>query len=375
MAHVESPIIDRRQPIVSFRMTPYRTINLFRWLFLSFSFVMGMRVGAYLFDSLWIGAVAGLVIGLLVVLVDRLMKGFSLRLFSVATLGLLLGLAVTRLFFASDVLRYADEETRWVASLLLYSVFGYLGIMLAIRSSRDEFALIIPYIRFRRDALHDIPVVIDTSVLIDGRLLEVCDTGFVGTSFVVPHFVLKELQALGDSADPLKRERGRRGLELLQEARRRRDLSVTILEPALDEDHEGSVDQRLIRVARVVNTRLLTNDTGLTHLARLEGVSVLNLNELAHAMRAIVATGEQLEITLVKPGRDPHQAVGYLQDGSMVVVNNARALLGQRVEVSIGNAIQTGAGKMFFGELVRPALSPKIAGTAEMQETPETVAP
>jgi len=353
-------------------MTPHRTINLFRWLFLSFSFVMGMRVGMYLFESLWVGAVAGLVIGLLVVLVDRLLKGFSLRIFSVATLGLLLGLVLTRLFFASDVLRYVDEETRWVVSLLLYSIFGYLGIMLAIRSSRDEFALIIPYVRFRRDAVHDIPVVIDTSILIDGRLLEVCDTGFIGTSFVVPHFVLNELQALGDSADPLKRERGRRGLELLQEARRRRDLSVTLLEPALAGDdgneEQHGVDQQLIRVAKVINTRLLTNDTGLTHLARLEGVSVLNFNELAHAMRAAVATGEHLEIALVKPGREAHQAVGYMEDGSMVVVNNARAMLGQRVEVSIGNAIQTGAGKMFFGELLRPAI-------ARETEKPQPLAP
>lgn len=336
-------------------MIPHRTINLFRWLFLSFSFVMGMRVGAVIFDSLWAGAVSGLVIGLLVVLIDRLLKGFSLRIFSVATLGLLLGLVLTRLVFASEVLRHASEETRWVASLLLYSIFGYLGIMLAVRSTRDEFALIIPYIRFRRDAVYDIPVVIDTSILIDGRLLDVCDTGFVGTSLVVPRFVLNELQALSDSADVLKREKGRRGLELLQVARQRRDLAVSIHEPALGEDEGTSVDQRLILVAQVIQARLLTNDAGLAHLARLEGVVVLNFNELAQALRSAVVTGETLEVALVKPGRDSHQAVGYLPDGSMVVVNNARPLLGKKVEVSIGNAIQTGAGKMFFGELLRPA--------------------
>lgn len=338
-------------------MTPSRTINLLRFLFISFCLFVGIWVGDVLFGSQIIGGSWGLVFALVMVLADRLMQGFSLRVFSSATFGLLLGFVFSSLLLRSDVLRYTSDQTRWIVGLCVYSAFGYLGTMLAIRSNRDEFSLVIPYIRFRRTATQDVPVVVDTSILIDGRLMELCQTGFLSTSLVVPRFVLDELQHLADSAEPVKRERGRRGLDLLNEIRRRSDMTLTLHESNTEE--ETAVDSRLIQVAQMLRARLLTNDSGLARIARLEGVRVLNVNDLSRALQTNILTGDELELTLIKPGRDAHQAVGYMPDGSMIVVNHARARVGETVTVIIGGVLQTVSGQMFFAEIKAPGLRTK----------------
>ena len=336
-------------------MTAVRTINLFRLLFIIFALFLGVRIGDAVFDSSgsqWIGAISGLIFGLAMVLIDRLLKGFSLRMFSSATFGMLLGFFAARLLIASDVLRYTPPQTAWIVSVATYSSLAYLGTMLALRSSRDEFSLIIPYVRFRRVAIHDEPIVVDTSALIDGRILKVSQTGFLSTSLVVPSFVLDELQHLGDSSDPLKRERGRRGLDLLHEIQQRSDMTVTIHESVPEGDL--AVDSRLIQVSQIVQARLLTNDSNLARIARLQGISVLNLHDLSRALQPALTTGEEVDLMLVKAGRDPHQAVGFLPDGSMIVVNHARALIGETHAVTIAGAHQTGAGKLYFAELKHP---------------------
>jgi uncharacterized protein YacL len=330
-------------------VTPARTINLLRFLFVTFSLFVGIWVGDVIVGSQSLGGAWGLIFGLLVLLADRLLRGFSLRVFSSATFGLLLGFLLSSLLLGSDVLRYTSDQTRWIISLCVYSAFGYLGSMLAIRSNRDEFSLIIPYIRFRHTAVQDVPMVIDTSILIDGRLIELCQTGFLSKSLVVPRFVVDELQRLADSAEPVKRERGRRGLDLLNEIRERKDMSMTLHDSGVDE--EIPVDSQLIHAARVLQARLLTNDSGLARVARLEGLSVLNLNELSRALQATILTGDELELTLIKPGRDAHQAIGYLPDGSMIVVNHARNRVGETVSVIVGGVFQTVSGQMYFAEL------------------------
>lgn len=332
-------------------MTPSSTINLFRIAFIAFGLFMGMRVGDVVFGTMEIGAAAGLIFGLAIVLVDRLLKGFSLRMFSAATFGLILGLVASRLLLASEVLSYTSEQTRWVLSIAAYAAFGYLGMMLAVRSNQDEFSLIIPYVRFQRAALHDLPVVVDTSALIDGRVDEVCKTGFLSNSLIVPRFVVDELQALADSAEPFKRERGRRGLDLLKEIQSRETTALSIRESGTDEEGEP-VDTRLIHLAQLLKARLLTNDANLARVARLDGVSVLSFAELSKAMQPIVATGEEMSLTLIKPGREAHQAVGFLPDGSMIVVNHARAFVGETVQVQLAGMIQTNTGRMYFAELM-----------------------
>src|SRR3954452_1655440 len=329
-------------------MTPLRTVNLLRVLFVTFCAAIGGMTGAELGSAL-IGIAVGMVSGLLIVLADRLLKGFSLRAFSSATFGLFLGLIFANLLTASDILRFQPDTTQWIVRLIVYSTFGYLGMMLAMRSNRDEFSLIIPYVRFARETTQHEPLVVDTNIIIDGRIADLVATGFLSRALIVPRFVLGELQTLADSRDQIKRERGRRGLDILNELQSSRELDLTIHDTTGDADL--SIDARLVRVAKLLQARLLTNDPALCQVARLQQVAALNLADLSRALRPRATAGDELELNLVKEGRESHQAVGYLPDGTMIVVNHARAQLGKVATVVVSSALQTGAGRLIFAEL------------------------
>ncbi|HUY41037.1 MAG TPA: PIN domain-containing protein [Candidatus Dormibacteraeota bacterium] len=188
--------------------------------------------------------------------------------------------------------------------------------------------------------------VVDTSVIVDGRIVDIAGSGFLEGTLIVPRFVLRELQAIADSNDPLKRTRGRRGLEVLG---RLQELSaIEIGERDYDDMPPGSVDAKLVRFAREIGARLLTNDYNLNRVAQLEGVAVLNVNELANAVRAAVLPGEELRATVIKEGKEPHQGVAYLDDGTMIVVEHGRHLLGESVNVIVTSVLQTVAGRMIF---------------------------
>ena len=332
-------------------MTPLLTVNLLRVLFVTFCAAIGATVSSELVANAWPGLALGIVVGLVIVLIDRLLKGFSLRAFSSATFGLLLGLLFARLLIATDVLHYQPPTTQWAVSLVVYSMFAYLGMMLAMRSNRDEFSLIIPYVRFTRETTQHEPLVIDTNVIIDGRIADLCATGFLSRSLIVPRFVLGELQTLADSRDPMKRERGRRGLDILNQLQRSDDVDLSIHESTGDTDDSGGVDARLVRAAKILQARLLTNDNALCQVARLQQVPALNLNDLSRALRPVVVVGDEIELSLVKEGREQHQAVGYLGDGTMIVVNHARPHLGKTATVVVSSALQTTAGRLIFAEL------------------------
>ena len=242
-------------------MTPIFTVNLLRTLFVTFCAAIGAIVTIETQANLVPGVLIGVVFGLLIVLADRLLKGFSLRAFSSATFGLVLGLLFAQLLMASDILRYQSDTVQWAARLVVYCTFGYLGMMLAMRSNRDEFSLIIPYVRFARETTQHEPLVVDTNIIIDGRIADLCATGFVSRSLIVPRFVLGELQTLADSRDAIKRERGRRGLDILNQLQRSKEIELTIHETT--GDTEFSIDARLVRTAQVLKARLLTNDTAL----------------------------------------------------------------------------------------------------------------
>jgi uncharacterized protein YacL len=340
-------------------MTPLATVNLLRGLFVTFCASIGAIASSAIQDNPIPGLIAGTIFGLVLVLVDRLLKGFSLRAFSSATFGLLLGMLFANLLIASQVLRYQSEVTQWAVRLIVYCAFGYLGMMLAMRSNRDEFSLIIPYVRFTRETTQHEPLVVDTNVIIDGRIADLCATGFLSRSLIVPRFVLGELQTLADSRDGIKRERGRRGLDILNQLQRSREVDLTIHEST---DEPGTpIDARLVRTAKLLQARLLTNDTALCHVARLQQVPALNLADLSLALRPVVLAGDEIELNLIREGRDAHQAVGYLPDGTMIVVNHARQHIGKVATVVISSALQTAAGRLVFAELkqnaaVRPAL-------------------
>src|SRR5436305_5354925 len=349
-------------------MTPLLTINLLRVLFVTFCAVIGANVSSAVMGNLWPGLLLGIVLGLVVVLIDRLLKGVSLRLFSSATFGLLLGLIFANLLLASQVLRYQSETTQWAVGLVVYCTFGYLGTMLAVRSNRDEFSLIIPYIRFARETTQHEPLLVDTNVIVDGRIADLCATGFLSRSLIVPRFVLDELQILADSRDGIKRERGRRGLEILNQLQRSREIELTIHDSGQDDVGNLQVDARLVRAANLLQARLLTTDQPLCQVARLQQVPVLNLNDLSRALRPAVVAGDEMELHLLKEGRDPHQAVGYLSDGTMIVVNQARSQIGRVATVVVSSALQTAGGRLIFAELkengkVRRTLRPQAASS------------
>jgi len=333
-------------------MTPLSTVNLLRSLFVTFCGAIGALASAELVDNVVPGLLFGVLLGLVVVLIDRLLKGISLRAFSSATFGLLLGLIFASLLSGSQVLRFQPETTQWTVRLVVYVIFAYFGMMLAMRSNRDEFSLIIPYVRFTRETLEHEPLVVDTSAIIDGRIAELCSTGFLSRALIVPRFVLTELQMLADSREPVKRERGRRGLDILNHLQRSKEVELTIHE---SESSDDSVDDRLVRAAKVLQARLLTNDNSLCQVARLQQITALNLNDLTRALRPVVLAGDELELHLIKEGRDPHQAVGYLPDGTMIVINHARSLIGRTVKIVVTSTLQTAGGRLIFGELKAPA--------------------
>src|SRR3954465_15103264 len=244
-------------------MTPSLTVNLLRVLFVTFCGGIGGIGTVETHGTYAPGIMIGVVFALLIVLSDRLLKGFSLRAFSSATFGLLLGLLFANLFTASDILRYQSDTVQWAARIVVYCTFGYLGMMLAMRSNRDEFSLIIPYVRFARETTQHEPLVVDTNVIIDGRIAELVATGFLSRALIVPRFVLGELQTLADSRDPIKRERGKRGLDILNQLQRSPDIELTIHETTAEEAREDKIDSRLVRVAKVLQARLLTNDAAL----------------------------------------------------------------------------------------------------------------
>jgi len=200
------------------------------------------------------------------------------------------------------------------------------------------------------------PKIIDTSVIVDGRVLDIVASGFLESPLVVPRFVLRELQAIADSADPLKRIRGRRGLDVLTKLRDVIELNID----ERDYDDAGGVDAKLVRLARECGGKLVTNDYNLNRVAVVEGVVVLNVNELAGAVRAVVLPGEELHVAIVRDGKEAHQGVGYLEDGTMIVVENGRRLMGEETDVQVTSVLQTVAGRMIFAKVKRPQGVPSL---------------
>lgn len=290
----------------------------------------------------------GTMIGVLVVLVDILLKGFSLRGLSAISFGLAVGAVISYLLSTSPLFGQGDPETIYLVRLGLFIIVTYLCTVIALRG-KDEFNLVIPYVRFVPHEV-DVPlVIVDTSALIDGRIAKICETGFLGTALVIPRFVLDELQHIADSVEPLRQARGRRGLEVLAELRKIRNLDVRIHES--DVGKRGHGDAKLVFLAQSMKAKLLTTDYNLAKMAEFQGVPWLNLNSLARALRPEHMLGEMLEVELMKAGKEEGQAVGYLEDGSMVVVSNGRHLIGSRVQVEITSILPSAGGKMVFGRI------------------------
>ena len=309
----------------------------------------------------WFGLAAGFAFGWVMIAVDEALKGFSLRAFSATTFGLLLGTVVALLIDRSGLFETVDERpTRWLIRLGLFLSFGYIGIVLAMRSNKEDFSLIIPYVRFAPQNKPENLLLLDTSVVIDGRIADLLEANFLEGLIVVPRFVLAELQQIADSDDGIKRARGRRGLDVLNRIQRNPRVEVKIHDG--DFPDEKQVDAKLVRLARNLGAKLYTNDYNLGKIAELQKVECVNLHEVAKSLRTVLLPGETLSLRLAREGKDKGQGVGYTPDGTMVVVNNAQALVGQQVEVQVQSLLQTGAGVIVFAEL-KPGAATSEAAT------------
>ncbi|HXC02570.1 MAG TPA: PIN domain-containing protein [Opitutaceae bacterium] len=305
-------------------------------------------VGDEMYSKRGLGALIGLLLGVLVVLVDMLLKGFSLRGLSAITFGLAVGVLIAYMIQTSPIFMLGDPQTIYLVRLAIFLVSTYLATVIALRG-KDEFNLVIPYVRFVPQEV-DIPlVVVDTSGLIDGRIARVFESGFLTAALVIPRFVLTELQSVADSPDPHKQARGRRGLEVLGELRKVKNIDLRIHES--DVVKRDEIDAKLVFLAQSMRAKLLTTDYNLAKMAEFHGVQWLNIHSLARALRPELVLGESLEVELMKPGKEDGQAVGYLEDGSMVVVTAGRERIGHRVHVEITSVLPTAGGKMIFARL------------------------
>ncbi len=291
----------------------------------------------------------GLMIGVLVILVDVMLKGFSLRGLSALTFGLAVGALVAFFLSSSPLFEYGEEQTVFLSRMALFVICMYLGAVIALRG-KDEFNLVIPYVRFVPHNV-DVPlVVIDTSALIDGRIVKVCETKFLGSALVIPTFVLDELRRVADSSDPIRKAKGRRGLESLNRLREMEHLDLRIEES--ETGKRKGVDEKLIFLAGALKAKLLTTDYNLARMAEFHGIVWLNINALTKALISDISVGEVFEVELVREGKEKDQAIGYLEDGSMVVVNEGRARLGETVPIEVVGVLPSSGGKMVFGRIL-----------------------
>ncbi len=325
------------------------TLLFVRGFFFILSGIVGYQIGAIVNTAI-AGTLYGLAGAALLILIELTLRQVSVRGLSSMVFGLLLGIFMAKL--VSDILSLLPlgEVFQSIARVVLTLVFSYLGAVMALRG-KDEFNLIIPYVRFKRQDLREGVVLLDSSAIIDGRIADIFKSGFLGGRLVVPRFILHELQRLADSEDDTKRGRGRRGLEILKNMQKDPAADVKIHE----DDLAGTepVDLKLVKLAKLMDARICTTDFNLSRMASIQGIEMLNINDLVNAVKPMVFSGEELEVRLIKEGKEVNQAVGYMEDGTMVVVSDGKRAMGQTVKVSVTSALQTVAGRMIFAKLDR----------------------
>lgn len=328
-------------------------------LFIRFLFLVGCAAFGYFVPFQWLVALhvnqvswisAGIwtLGGLVIVLLDIFFKQYTVRNILSVIVGLALGLLTHKLFMMVVMYAHFTDEINRTYGILSAIVFSYLGIITVLHG-QEEFTLMIPFVKLDSKGPSEEMILLDTSVIIDGRIADIANTYFLSGKLILPRFVLKELQLIADSSDPLKRNRGRRGLDVLNTIRSNPNIQVKIHE--LDFPEFNTVDAKLVKMGQVLQAKVFTNDYNLNKVAELQGVKVLNINDLANALKPVVMPGEEMEIKILKEGKEHDQGVAYLDDGTMVVVDNGRRRLGHAVKVTITSVLQTQAGRMIFAKL------------------------
>ena len=294
-----------------------------------------------------LGGIMALAIGLIVI--DMIIPIKRIDTITAVYFGLLIGLLLTYVLGLALTPYFQNKE------LELRAVQAVLGLVVVytttsfVLQTRDDFRFLIPYVEFVREVKGVKPYVLDTSVIIDGRIADVVETKVIDHQLVIPRFALAELQNIADSGEKLRRERGRRGLDILNRLRNNPEVDLTIYERELPEMSGQPVDMKLVLLARHLEGKLVTGDYNLNKVARLHNVPVINLNDVANALKPVFLPGEHVEVKIVKPGEEDGQGVGYLEDGTMIVVEGGRDYVNQVVAMQVTSVLQTSAGRMIFG--------------------------
>lgn len=271
--------------------------------------------------------------------------------------GILIGLFLTWVVgYTIDPLMTQFSVLQYKSSvqLVLGLIFCYFCISVLLQT-RDDFRFIIPYVEFSKEVKGVKPYLLDTSVVIDGRIADLVETHVFDNQLVMPRFVLAELQAIADSGDKLRRSRGRRGLDILNRLRSNEHVELMIHDRETSEMAGQPVDMKLVLLAKHLGGKVITGDYNLNKMARIQGVSVINLNDIANALKPVYLPGESLSVRIVKAGEEPGQGVGYLDDGTMIVVEGGRSHIGETVNIQVTSVLQTSAGRMIFGRYAAPA--------------------
>jgi uncharacterized protein YacL len=302
--------------------------------------------------SPWVVLGGLLLLAVVVIAGDIAIRRKSLEVISSVYFGLLVGMFlayIVALVIRPMVPSVVSERMHTAIQLTLGLTFCYLCISLLLQTKND-FRFIIPYVEFARDLKGSKPCILDTSVVIDGRIADVVETQILDGELIMPKFVISELQGIADSSDRLRRSRGRRGLDILSRLRANPKIDIQIFDRDLPQFAGQPVDLKLVALAKHLQGRLVTNDYNLNKVAGLHGVEVINLNDLANALKPIFLPGEHISVRIVKPGEEAGQGVGYLEDGTMVVVEAGRDRVGQQITVAVTSILQTSAGRMIFGK-------------------------
>ena len=293
------------------------------------------------------GMALGGILGILIIFLESRIRSVGPKTLIGSVIGLVVGiiLAILVSFLIGNFNR--SKETTSILQIFSFCFFIYIGLLLGSKKA-DWFDPANLMALFGEKGEKKSYKILDTSVIIDGRIADLTETGFIEGTIVVPQFVLRELQHIADSPDSLKRNRGRRGIEILQRMQKKPELNVTITE--IDFPEVPEVDMKLIELAKQLDAKIVTNDYNLNKIAQLRGVKVLNINELASSLRPVVLPGETMKVFILKEGKEYNQGVAYLDDGTMVVVDNARKLIGRNIDVTVTSVLQTTVGKMIFGK-------------------------
>ena len=289
-----------------------------------------------------------MVVALVVIIVDMVVPRKRIDTISAVYFGMIIGLFLTYVLGIALTPLLEDNVYQSAIQLGLVMVLCYTCISLLMQTKHD-FRFVIPYVEFAREVKGLKPYILDTSVVVDGRIADVIETHFADNQLIMPRFVLAELQTIADSSDKLRRSRGRRGLDILNRLRNNKDVDLKVYDHEVPEMEHQPVDMKLVLLAKHLEGKIVTGDYNLNKVAKLQNVEVINLNDLANALKPVFLPGEQVEVRVVKPGEESGQGVGYLDDGTMIVIEGGRDHINENVRISVTSVLQTSAGRMVFG--------------------------